>query len=742
MPHPSSLLLLCLLSATAASPRATAQQPTAPMTLPRGVVHVDAPGDGQWWAKGDDWKASFGADGLVFVPFLGADAERNLPLALCLVGVHSGDAAVPFVADGVATRAAERRIEIARGSLVEAYDLRPEGIEQTFVFANAPGRGALAVELAITSELLGERLADGACRFRHARGGVDIGSATAIDRDGKRAPCRTDLVGDRLRWTVPAEFVASATFPLTIDPVITTSSLLPAQVRPLLAPDIAFVGSWGGYYGAVLEEIWSAADHDVVVLARDLDGNLVDTDYVDVTTVSWIRPKIASHRAASQFLCVAQRNGGGAFGIAARLVGFSALGGFPTLSPQTQIPVTTTLFEARPDVGGDASIVATLPGDYCITWEASGTIYYRRIDTTGTFGLVQFVPTALPASNARIAKSCGTNLAATSEWTIVFEQEVTANDHDVHGVRLARTGLLGSVFPIATGPTDDRHAEVSSKAERIANEPYMVIWDRFVPGGPFSVAHYDIHGRTFVQDTPQSPEANLTSLLLRTTTFDQTNPCVDSDGIRFAVGFSERAQAVADVQPFLATVHLDSTSNLAVTAYGEQLNANAAPDDHLQIASTFSGGLATTDYMAVWDVIQSSTLMSGLRALYRGHTGLPGVSYFNYALPGCGPMQIVADGLPALGQVFSFALVNAQAIPVLVIGTSIPPVPLCPTCQLGVDPATAVILVGTNVSIAVPPDTALIALQLAAQGLDFLAPGGCASPIVGTLTDEIIVTLL
>ncbi len=70
------------------------------------------------------------------------------------------------------------------------------------------------------------------------------------------------------------------------------------------------------------------------------------------------------------------------------------------------------------------------------------------------------------------------------------------------------------------------------------------------------------------------------------------------------------------------------------------------------------------------------------------------------------------------------------------------PMTLCPTCQLGVDPATAVVLVGTNVSIAVPPDTALIAVQLAAQGLDFLAPGGCATPILGTLTDEIIVTLL
>jgi len=105
-------------------------------------------------------------------------------------------------------------------------------------------------------------------------------------------------------------------------------------------------------------------------------------------------------------------------------------------------------------------------------------------------------------------------------------------------------------------------------------------------------------------------------------------------------------------------------------------------------------------------------------------------------------MQIVADGLPALGQVCSFALVNAQAIPVLVLGTSIPPVQLCPSCQLGVDPTTAVIVVTANLSIAVPPDTALIAVPFAAQGLDFLAPGGCDSPILGTLTDEIIVTLL
>jgi len=545
-----------LLLALAVPLAAQVQPATSPglAALPplRGTVHVDRPGDGLVWAKGDDWKASFGPAGVVFVPFLGADAPRNFPLALQLVRVTSGARELAFAAAGATTPRGTHRLEIERGCTVEAYELRPGGIEQMFVFADAPRDGALAVELAITTELGGEASPDGACRFRNEFGGVDVGKATAIDAAGRATPCLWTFTPQRVRWTVPADFVATATFPLTIDPVISTAGLLPAQVAPLLAPDVAFVGSWGGYYGAVIEEVFSATDHDVVIVARDPDGNLGDVEYVDLTGTSWIRSKVASHRAASQFLCVAQRVGPTAFGIAARRVDPSALGGFPTLSPLSQLPVTTTIFEARPDVGGDASILATLPGDYCITWEANGSVDYRRLDTTGTFGLVQTIPTTLPASHARIAKSCGTNLAAVAEWTIVYEQEVNANDHDAWGMRLSRTGVAGAPFPIATGPTDDRHAEVSAKADLIAGEPWMVVWDRFVPGGPFTVAHFDIHGAVYSQDSAITPATDLTSLLLRTTSFDQTNPCVDTDGIRFAVGFAERPQVVANVQPYLA----------------------------------------------------------------------------------------------------------------------------------------------------------------------------------------------
>lgn len=724
-------------SPTAASPTSHATGPA--LAPPAGRLHVDEGDPSRIWARGDRWKASFAADGFTFVPFLGSDAPCNHPLHLRLDAITSAGEALPLRFDH-APGCSPGEVRLDRGCASEIYLLTAAHVEQRFVFAAPVGSGDLQVRLRVETGLDCSPDGTGGFRFANERGGVHYGRALAFDARGYEVAVASRCVDGELLLTVPGTFVANARFPLTIDPVVSTFGALPAQVAPLLLPDVAFLGSWDGWYGTVVEEVWSAADHDVVIVARSADGNLGDTEYVDFTTTSWTRPKVASHRTASQFLCVAQRTGPAAFGIGARLVDFSALGGFPTLSPLAQLPVTTTIFEARPDVGGDASILATLPGDYCVTWEGSGGVHYRRLDTAGTFGLVQTIPTTQPASAARIAKSCGSNLAPTQEWAIVFEQEVTTNDHDVWGMRLSRTGVASTTFPIATGPQDDRAAEVSSVADRLPGEPWLAVWERFVPGGPFSTAHRDIHGKAFSGIVPLSPATNLTALLQRPTSFEQTGPCVDTDGIRFAVGFAERAQALTDVGPWLATVHLDGAANLAVTSYAELLNASPSPDEHLQIAAEHSGGASTTGYGAVWDVTLSSTASVAVQTLYRGHANLP--SWFNYALPGCGAMQIVADGLPALGQVFSLALVGAQGIPLLLIGTSIPPVPLCAGCELGVDPTTAVLLLTTNLSLQVPAETALIGQMLAAQGLDFLAPGGCTTPILGTLTDEVIVTLL
>lgn len=113
--------------------------------------------------------------------------------------------------------------------------------------------------------------------------------------------------------------------------------------------------------------------------------------------------------------------------------------------------------------GTDSLDVPMTPGAFNTTNQGGGTAWdtNEAYVTTGAFGLVQTIPSTQPASNERIAKSCGSNLVAVQEWTIVYEQEVTANDHDILGMRLSRTGVAGTPFPIATGTSDDRDAEVS-----------------------------------------------------------------------------------------------------------------------------------------------------------------------------------------------------------------------------------------------------------------------------------------
>src|SRR5690606_20321402 len=92
----------------------------------------DTPGDGRIWAVGATFKASFGPDGFVYVPFFGSDAPRNYPVKFALRAVRVGGESVPFAATANATRDA-RRVTFDRGPVREIYDLDVDSVEQTFV---------------------------------------------------------------------------------------------------------------------------------------------------------------------------------------------------------------------------------------------------------------------------------------------------------------------------------------------------------------------------------------------------------------------------------------------------------------------------------------------------------------------------------------------------------------------------------------------------------------------------------
>lgn len=727
-----------------------------PLQRPAGRVFVDTNAGSRIWARGDDWKASFGADGMAFVPFLGSTAERNWPVAVGLQAALAGGGAVALRPGQVRAHGSER-VTIDRGALLETFELSATGVEQRFVFARRPAAGDLAVVLALQTELSVVLLADGSVRCGDELGGVTIGRATAVDARGANAPCTTALVGTTLTWTVPAAFVASAVLPLTIDPLVQTFTLPGSQVLTDGAPDVAFVDSLDGCDVFVYEEYYSATDTDVLVLARSADGLASSSYYVDFTTDDWRGPRIAANLAASQFLCVAQQRTGSIIPtarVAARLMDYSVSLGQPLLNIGAVFPVSTASFltSRAPDVGGDADLYAVQPGNYCVTWTDGGLLYYNLVDVNGGVafpgGLVVPFVSLFPVTRPAISKSCGAVSSGAHEWVIVYEKTISSGNRDIWGTRIRVDGLIvDQHFPIVTGADDDTAPEVSSPADQLAGEPWMVVWQRNVPAGPTTIGQADIRGAIFAGSTSLTGDVNLTSLFARSTSRNQVRPCVDSDGIRFAVGFSEDVSTFSvNTVPLVGTAHLTPASGIGVTSFPESLSGYFAGDDRLQIASRHSGGASNTFYSVAWEAQPSGTQLGEAKgAVYLGHTNLPEASYFNNVLPGCGSLLLVPQGRPALGESFYLHLLNEQGFPVLILGSPVAPQPLCSGCDLGIDPTTAILLAQTIWATIVPPDVALLGASFGAQGIDVFAPGGCGPSLLGvdfTLSNEIVVTIL
>ena len=90
------------------------------------------------------------------------------------------------------------RVVYDRTTVVETFDLRPEGIEQRWRFDALPARGAIELELAVDTDLEITAEATGH-RFGSPSAGIHYGRATAIDAMSAnfRLVVASDCVGDR-----------------------------------------------------------------------------------------------------------------------------------------------------------------------------------------------------------------------------------------------------------------------------------------------------------------------------------------------------------------------------------------------------------------------------------------------------------------------------------------------------------------------------------------------------------------
>ena len=718
------------------------QQPPALPELPTNVMH-DVDRDGVHWALGRRWKASFDGASFTYLPRLAPTAERNWPLSLRLDRVSSGGETMPVTAGAVVTEA--DRLQVARGACVERFDLRPDGVEQSWLFAELPSRGELRLQLAVATDLIGVDLgADLA--WNGPDGGVHYGGAVAIDARGRRCELALDLRAGRVELVVPAAFVATAELPLLVDPLAGTIGIESSTLFRGNS-DLAFDYSTQEFL-VVWQSQFSATDMDVFAQRLDLNQNPVGAPItIDFTGVSWTQPRVADNGNWDTFLVVAECSnqfnpprwvGGRIWSLAG--------GNLPQFDVERQgVGGSYSGSCYRPDVGGDA---AENGGTwFCVVWEreystADHDVLMRLV---GPFGALQ-TPSPTPIdvgsgyeSYPRIGKSNGYSLTTALSgqyWPIVYQRTFSPTDEDVRGTLVDPNGqFLGAQnFPVATSSRDERVPVVSSPTEILGGRRrHAVAFLRTEPTTSSDVllSMFDDSGALLTTGNLQTLEGAGFAAA-----WPQLLPAIDSDGYRFAVAYGEiYGGSGADFDVRVSTVGYDHGANLLVVNESRAAVATSSNyESEPSLASAWSGGGGPVQYgMTLQSFVASTNVSTVLATVYRGHSSGPLPSTRSTS---CGTLGISLSDIPALGRVLSFAQSDTGPFSGFVIGTpAAVPLPFCPGCTVGADGP----LVANPFAIYVPLDLSLLGLSLSCQAWSAYS-GTCLGAIA--LSDTIDFTIL
>jgi hypothetical protein len=383
------------------------------------------------WVRTRDSRGRFAAGEFTLFPIFGRAASQEHPIRFTLAGVTRGanDYDTTLVQGAVQVG---DRVELQRRDVLESYRLDLDGFEQMFTFDSVPGDGDLVVDLAVVTDLAVE-LTDGLLRFVHPElGEVQYGAAIAFDANGRRTDVSRHWTGEGIELRVPAEFVASATLPLTIDPVIATFRN-DFGVADDGSADIVYLPETHEYM-VCWEEFTSAVNGDVYV-TKFTSVSLVQSGAlaVEMGTANWTDPRIAYTNGHERALVVATVNpngiGGANGSVAGGLVDPTAF----TLDGSTFTISTVGATKSGACVGGN-SRVSTFGTHFCVAWAfhvAAGDadLQYRIVDGDGSFvtSIVTIDSSAENDVQPAISASQGNTNLPGDFWTLVWIRDADDN---------------------------------------------------------------------------------------------------------------------------------------------------------------------------------------------------------------------------------------------------------------------------------------------------------------------------
>jgi hypothetical protein len=729
--------------ATAAKPGQPPGRPTSESIQWIAPVH-DTTADGTIHTAGASYVARFDAAGATFVPFLGETAERTWPVTFRLAAAQVGDRPLPV------TPAMPRRdgdvVAFDRGGAIEQYVTMLDGFEQRFVFASLPARGELRLRIGTSSDLE-PSLTDDGVRFAGPLGGVRYGHAIAIDGNGRRVAMTTTLVENGLELTVPAEFVASATLPLVVDPLVGSLSLMVSTPIPTRNADAAWDTSTNMWVVA-FERTLSATDSNVYVIRVAPHGSgQGGLATIDSSGTSWRKPRIANLASSDKFLVVAEcDDAASAPWIGGRTVtnvnGVWSIGSELTIAKSGQNGAPIGAY-AAPDVGGDGHASAT--GQWVVVYEYGTApdrdIHLREVAYDGS---VTGVPTLVATTSfdergPRISKSNGQGNLATQRWALAYERRTTTSGNDLAklwGALVNRDGSLRPLLGQNTWIVSDFSVTgrggwaVSSPTDDLGGSRNLMV----VESRPTAGNGLDLFVIPFSDVGLGGVPVNLTALEPYGATWiakPQRAPAIDSDGTRFAIGYVHDHSAT-DSDIYATTVAVLGNGNIDVHDH-DSVTTSSNDEDEVALASRRSGGGVAGGYLVVvrrLDGADQDLLTALYDGLAPGGIVMRGMS--------CGGLGLDTNGTAGLATPLTFTRVGEQGFGGFLAGAAAS-ISLAPACFCTVGTTMDVVVAGDAWTFQIPNNLAVLGVTFSVQGFDLVPVGPCFGQIRASSTADVTV---
>lgn len=407
------------------------------------------------------------------------------------------------------------RVFYQRGALQEEYQISSTQIEQIFRIPQplALGNGDLIIEGRVSSSASFEP-APGGWVWRTPAGVISLSDVSVFDARGVTIPATMQAGSSYTRLRIAGSDLASAVYPITIDPEIGTNDFRISNAGPNLdiryqahSPALAFNSSANEFLAAWVAD--SVTDGQMGIYVQRInpsDGAKIGSSALISSTAASIQsPALVYNATNNQYLVVWLDRSTTPRTVNALLLDASAapLGSVFTISSTSDSPQDPA--------------VAYNSGDheYLVVWAIAGlpsTIYAQRVDPSG--GLQgTAINVSNPAATGTSRHPSVTYNSTNAEYMVAWsgDSATTTGEYEIYAQRL--TGPLASLsgLPIRVSRmgTDGDNAYAAFWPHVTYNSrhnEYLVAWMGDSSSGGLVDEEYEIYIQRLYGDLAQGDE--------------------------------------------------------------------------------------------------------------------------------------------------------------------------------------------------------------------------------------------